>query len=106
MNVYQLKIDDLDMVLDPVFKTEESAKIARKKYYNRKISIIQKKLDAITDCVYRVADLSEDGMSLVDSVFATREGAENYSLENNLGNTKIFKEDIINGNHDYELVEV
>ena len=41
MNVYQLKIDDLDMVLDPVFKTEESAMIASKKYYNRKISIIE-----------------------------------------------------------------
>ncbi len=106
MNVYQLKIDDLDMVLDPVFKTEESAKIASRKYYNRKISIIEKKLDSIADCVYRVASISEDGMSLIDSVFATPEGAKNYSLENNLGNSKIFKEDIINGNHDYELVEV
>lgn len=106
MNVYQLKIDDLDMFLDPVFKTEESAMMASKKYYNRKVSVVQKTLDSLCDCVYRVAEVSEDGISLRDSVFATAEGAKNYSLENNIGNSKIYKEDIINGSHDYELIEV
>ena len=106
MKVYQLKIDDLNMILDPVFKTKEGANLFSNKYLSRKVSVIERALDNLSDFVYRIEFQDEEGKSLADEIFSEYESAKNFSLENKFKNSKIVKENIINGNQYYELIEV
>lgn len=106
MKVYQLKIDDLNLVLDPVFKTKEGANLFSNKYLTRNVSVIERAIDKISDFVYRIELQDEEGTSLADEVFSSADDAKNFSLENKFNNSKIVKENIINGNHDYELIEI
>lgn len=78
MYVYQLKILDLGLYLEPVFKTKEGAEYYRTKYNNRNIIIKEKYLDNLCDnYIYRIKNESFDGYYLEDEVYSS----ENKALE-------------------------
>lgn len=72
MTVYQLKIVDLGLYLEPVFKTKESAENYRTKYNSRNIIIKEKYLDNLCDnYVYRIKNESLEGYYLEDEVYSS-----------------------------------
>lgn len=92
MTIYQLKILDLGLYLEPVFKTKESAENYRNKYNNRNIIIKERHLDNLSDnYIYRIRTESCEGYYLEDEVYAS----ENKALEHIKDNTQtIIKESL------------
>lgn len=83
MKVYQLKILDLGLYLDPVFKTKESAEYYRSKYNNRNIIIKEKYLDNLNDnYIYRIKNESHDGYYLEDEVYSSMNNALEHIKDN------------------------
>lgn len=105
MLVYQLKILDLGIMLDPVFKTKESAELFKDKYKNRNIIIKEKYLEDLKDnYVYRIKNIDSEGYTLEDNIYSTIEHANNNIKQDN---QKIVKEHLISDNNfNYELVEI
>lgn len=94
MKVYQLKLRDLDLVLEPVFKTIESAMLFRNKYNSRRIEIkevVVDKDDVDNDFIYRIETMEEDGTYLEEEVFSSLEDAKRVKKQNQ----RIVKENII-----------
>lgn len=78
MYVYQLKILELGLYLEPVFKSKEKAEYYRTKYNNRNIIIKEKYLDNLNDnYIYRIKTQSHEGYYLEDEVYSS----ENKALE-------------------------
>lgn len=104
MKVYQLKLKDLDILLDPVFKTKEGAQLFLSKYHHRNIEIKENSLEQSSDYVYRIREVDEDGYSLNDELYTSLEAAT-LGLTND--NQSIVKECLISEeSFNYELVEV
>lgn len=96
MKVYQLKIKDLNIVLDPVFSTIDAAQLFKNKYDGRKIEILEVDLEIPNDknYIYRIETIDRDGTYLEEEIFSSIESALRI-LKNN---QKIVKENIINLN--------
>lgn len=94
MKVYQLKLSDLDIVLEPVFKTIESALLFRNKYITRRIEVkevlVDKKVEN-NNYIYRIETIEEEGTFLEDEVFSSIEDAKNVQKHNQ----RVVKENII-----------
>lgn len=93
MKVYQLKIKDLDIVLDPVFGTLEAAILFKNKYRGRKIEVLEVDLDTPNDknYIYRIETMETDGNYLEEEIFPSLESA----LKILKSNQKIVRENII-----------
>lgn len=94
MVVYQLKIRNLDIVLDPVFNTKEAAMLFKNKYHGREIEIVEVKLESLNqdNYIYRIETIESDGSYLEEEIFSSIESALSI-LKNN---QKVVKENIIN----------
>lgn len=83
MKVYQLKILDLGLYLEPVFKTKESAENYRTRYNNRNIIIKEKYLDNLSDnYIYRIKNESQEGYYLEDEVYSSMNNALEHIKDN------------------------
>lgn len=93
MTIYQLKILELGLYLEPVFKSKEKAIYYQNKYGNRNIIIKEKYVSDLEDnYVYRIKNESEEGYYLEDEVY----GSLNHALEHiKTNNQKIIKESIL-----------
>lgn len=94
MKLYQLKLSDLDIVLEPVFKTIESAMLFRDKYITRSIEVKEVLLDKNmedSNYIYRIETIEEDGTFLEDELFSSFEAA--VTVKKN--NQRVVKENII-----------
>lgn len=96
MKVYQLKLLDLNIVLDPVFNTIDAAQLFKNKYKGRRMEILEKTLEPSNDTnyIYRILTTDVDGSYLEEEVFSSIESSFRI-LKNN---QKIVKENIINLN--------
>lgn len=96
MKVYQLKIKDLNIVLDPVFGTIDAAQLFKNKYHGRKIEIVEVNLETPNDknYIYRIETMDMDGTYLEEEIFPSIESA----LRIVKNNQKVVKENIINLN--------
>lgn len=104
MKVYQLKIKDLDFILDPVFKTREGAVLFLNKYHHRNMEITETEINEASDFVYRIKEVDEDGYSLNDKIYASKEAA---AMEIEKDNQSVVKEYLVSeAGFNYELVEV
>ncbi len=84
MYVYQLKILDLGIYLEPVFKSKESALYYMSRYQNRNIIIKEKYLDSIEDnSIYRIKTNSIDGELIEDGVYSNFKSALKYIKSDN-----------------------
>lgn len=107
MKVYQLRLRDLGIVLEPVFKDKESAMLFRSKYGNRKIDIEENILTLENDFVYRIKSVDEDGYELLDNLFTDLDGTLSFIKQSMLDNCTVVKESILtNSNFEYSLIEV
>lgn len=85
MKVYQLKLSDLDIVLEPVFKTIESALLFRDKYITRRIEVKEVLVDKEVEnnnYIYRIETIEEEGTFLEDELFSSIEDAKNAQKYN------------------------
>ncbi len=107
MKVYQLRLRDLGLLLEPVFKDEESAILFKSKYTNRCIDIEENILDSKADYVYRIKSLDSDGYELLDNLFTDVNCSLDYIKNSSLDNCTVVKESILsNSNFEYSLIEV
>lgn len=107
MKVYQLRLKDLDLLLEPVFKDEMSANLFKSKYNSRNIDLEENVLDKDYDFVYRIKRVDVDGYELLDNLFTDIDELLEYVKKCALDNYSVVKESIINTtNFDYSLVEV
>lgn len=103
MKVYQLRLLDLGMNLEQVFKSREKAELYQKKYKNRRIVIKQYKLDEEREYVYRILKSDHEGYELKDEIYETLEVAYKDIKDEN---ERVVKENITDSFDNYELVEV
>lgn len=104
MKVYQLKIKDLDLLMDPVFKTREGAKLFLSKYRHRNIEITEKEMNDECDFVYRIREVDDEGYILADELYSSIEAA---TMEIKNEKQSVVKEYLISEeSFNYELVEV
>lgn len=107
MKVYQLRLRDLGILLEPVFKDKESATLFKNKYRNRKIDIEEKTLTSENDFVYRIKATDDEGYELLDNLFTDITLSQDYIKESMLDNCTIVKESILtDSNFEYSLIEV
>lgn len=107
MKVYQLRLRDLGILLEPVFKDKESATLFKNKYRNRKIDIEEKTLTSENDFVYRIKAIDDEGYELLDNLFTDITLSQDYIKESMLDNCTIVKESILtDSNFEYSLIEV
>lgn len=94
MKVYQLRLVDFNLVLEPVFKTKEGANILKNKYINRNIKIEESILDNTLDddFIYRILVSDEEGVYLFDNIFSEVTSAEEYLNKSNIVNASIVRE--------------
>lgn len=94
MKVYQLKILDLGIYLEPVFKSKESAMMYMSKYNGRNIIIKERVLDEINDnSIYRIKTLFSDGYDIEDEVYSSEVNASIHITNNH---QSIIKERLYN----------
>lgn len=94
MYVYQLKILDLGLYLEPVFKSKERAEYYRTKYNNRNIIIKEKYLDKLEEnYIYRIKTESHDGYYLEDEVYDSMSNALEHIKDNS---QTVIKESLCN----------
>ncbi len=107
MKVYQLRVRDLNILLEPVFKDMESANLFKNKYDSRSIDIIANNLESEHDYVYRIKRIDEDGYELMDNLFTDLDELLNFINIKGVNNYSIVKESILgNSNFKYSLIEV
>lgn len=107
MKVYQLRLRDLDLLLEPVFKDKESAILFKNKYKNRKIDIEENILTCENDFVYRIKSVDEEGYELLDNLFTDIDVSLQYIKQKMLDNCIVVKESILtDSNFEYSLIEV
>lgn len=107
MKVYQLRLRDLGILLEPVFKDKKSAILFKNKYRNRKIDIEEKTLTSENDFVYRIKAIDDEGYELLDNLFTDITLLQDYIKESMLDNCTIVKESILtDSNFEYSLIEV
>lgn len=107
MKVYQLRLRDLGILLEPVFKDKKSAILFKNKYRNRKIDIEEKTLTSENDFVYRIKAIDDEGYELLDNLFTDITLSQDYIKESMLENCTIVKESILtDSNFEYSLIEV
>lgn len=93
MLVYQLKLKDYNILLEPVFISLKGANIYKKKYQNRKIDIIENNVEINNlDYIYRIKTLEEDGYSLIEFLFTSIESAKSYIEKEKLKKAEVVKE--------------
>lgn len=94
MYVYQLKILELGLYLEPVFKSREKAEYYRTKYNNRNIIIKEKFLESLEDnCIYRIKTESQEGYYFEDEIYTSFNNALSHVTGSN---QTIIKESVIN----------
>lgn len=93
MKVYQLRLLDFNLLLEPVFKTEAGAKLLKNKYQGRKIKIEERVIEdtIIEDDIYRILVHDEEGSYLDEELFTNIDTA--YEHLNNIkeSNARIVK---------------
>ncbi len=96
MTLYQLKLKELNMVLDPVFNTKEAALLFKSKYHDRMIEIkeINMEPNSQDNYIYRIETMESDGTYLEDEIFPSLESA----LSILKSNQRVVKENIIGSN--------
>lgn len=108
MKVYQLRLTDLNLLLEPVFESKESAMLFMSKYHNRQVNIEENIISIPkNNYVYRILKNDEEGYELLDNIFADIEETKKYLETVSLDNCQIVKESLLsNKNFDYQLIEV
>lgn len=108
MKVYQLRLTDLNMLLEPVFESKESAMLFMSKYHNRAVNIEENIISIPkNNYVYRILKSDEEGYELLDNIFADIEETKKYIENGCLNDCQIVKESLLsNKNFDYQLIEV
>lgn len=93
MKVYQLRLLDFNLLLEPIFKTEAGAKILKNKYQGRKIKIEERFIDdtTIEDDIYRILVHDEEGSYLKEELFANMDTAYEYLNKIKESNARIVK---------------
>ena len=100
MKVYQLRIESLDMVLEPVFKS----RVAASRYKGRKLLIEETELETSSERVYRLSLNESDGYDLLDKIFISSEAALKYVENESLTDYQIHEENIISdSNLSYQI---
>ena len=95
MKVYCLRMEDLDMWLEPVFESRVAASRYKEKYKGRKILIEEKDLDSIQEHVYRLSLNESEGYDLISDIFSSLEDVYNYITNKNILDYKVYQEKII-----------
>lgn len=104
MKVYQLRIESLDMVLEPVFKSRVAASRYKEKYKGRKLLIEETELETSSERVYRLSLNESDGYDLLDKIFISSEAALKYVENESLTDYQIHEENIISdSNLSYQI---
>ena len=92
MRVYQLKVEGIDMMLEPVFASREKAEeYIRNKYLNRKISIKQTNIEQ-SEYVYRILVSDSKGYELKEEIYTNLDTAKENIVADN---EKVVKENIL-----------
>ncbi len=92
MRVYQLKVEGIDMMLEPVFASREKAEeYIRNKYLNRKISIKQTNIEP-SEYVYRILVSDSEGYELKEEIYTNLDTAKENIVADN---EKVVKENIL-----------
>ena len=95
MKVYCLRMEDLDMWLEPVFESRVAASRYKEKYKGRKIAIEEIDLAKSQEHVYRLSLNESDGYDLIKDLFSSLEDVYNYITNRNIADYKVIQEKVI-----------
>jgi len=95
MKVYCLRMEDLDMWLEPVFESRVAASRYKEKYQGRKIAIEEIDVDQNLEHVYRLSCNNSEGFDLIKNIFSSLEDVYNFITNQNIKEYKIYEEKVI-----------
>ncbi len=95
MKVYCLRMEDLDMWLEPVFESRVAASRYKEKYKGRKIAIEEIDLAKSQEHVYRLSLNESDGYDLIKDLFSSLEDGYNYITNRQIEDYKVIQEKVI-----------
>ncbi len=95
MKVYCLRMEDLDMWLEPVFESRVAASRYKEKYKGRKIAIEEIDLAKSQEHVYRLSLNESDGYDLIKDLFSSLEDVYNYITNRQIEDYKVIQEKVI-----------